>query len=67
MTDSAFSSQPAPDPPAALEPERNGPRVALFGLGTVGTAVAARLLDPAWAAGVVARAHAAPRLVGIAE
>ena len=47
--------------------KRQGPRVALFGLGTVGTAVAARLLDPAWAAGVNARAHAAPRLVGIAD
>lgn len=49
------------------EPERNGPRVALFGLGTVGTAVAERLLDPAWAVGVERRGRAAPRLVGIAD
>mgnify|MGYP001818616621 CR=1 FL=1 len=73
MTDSSFPSDPAPEPEAAPEPEtvsapeRTGPRVALFGLGTVGTAVAARLLDPAWAAGVVARGQAAPRLVGIAD
>jgi homoserine dehydrogenase len=61
----------SPDQAAALEavpePERSGPRVALFGLGTVGTAVAARLLDPAWAAGVAARGQAVPRLVGIAD
>jgi homoserine dehydrogenase len=59
MTSSA--DEPVPDP------ERTGPRVAILGLGTVGTAVAARLLDPAWASTVVARGHAAPRLVGIAD
>ena len=36
-------------------PVADGPRVALFGMGTVGTAVAARLLDPGWAADVAAR------------
>jgi homoserine dehydrogenase len=55
-----------PDEPVP-DPERRGPRVALFGLGTVGTAVAERLLDPAWAAGVVARGQEAPKLVGIAD
>ena len=55
-----------PSDPVA-EPERTGPRVALFGLGTVGTAVAARLLDPFWAAGVAARGQAVPRLVGDAD
>lgn len=44
-----------------------GPRIALLGLGTVGTAVAQRLLDPAWAAGVAARGHRVPQLVGIAD
>ncbi|MEX1295966.1 MAG: homoserine dehydrogenase [Candidatus Limnocylindrales bacterium] len=65
MTDTPMPSAPAPEP--AVEPDRTGPRVALFGLGTVGTAVAARLLDPAWARGVVARGRAAPKLVGIAD
>jgi homoserine dehydrogenase len=44
-----------------------GPRIALLGLGTVGTAVAQRLLDPAWSAAVAARGHRVPRLVGIAD
>ncbi len=67
MTVPSFPPAPAADPPALAEPERDGPRVALFGLGTVGTAVAARLLDPTWAAGVIARGQSAPRLVGIAD
>jgi homoserine dehydrogenase len=54
-------------PAPIAEPERTGARVALFGLGTVGTAVATVLLDPAWAAGVAARGQAVPRLVGIAD
>ncbi len=45
----------------------DGPRVALFGLGTVGTAVAARLLDRTWAEGLAARGLPVPRLVGIAD
>lgn len=45
----------------------SGLRVALFGLGTVGTAVAGRLLDPAWGAEVAARGHRVPRLVGVAD
>jgi homoserine dehydrogenase len=49
------------------EPGSTGPRIALLGLGTVGTAVAQRLLDPAWAAGVAARGHRVPQLVGIAD
>ncbi len=49
--------------PTALD----GPRVALFGLGTVGTAVAARLLDARWAEGLAARGLPVPRLVGIAD
>lgn len=67
MTDSSYPPVPAPEPEPVPEPDRDGPRVALFGLGTVGTAVAARLLDPAWASGVVARGQAAPKLVGIAD
>ena len=50
-------------PPTAPD----GPRVALFGLGTVGTAVAARLLDETWAEGLAARGLPVPRLVGIAD
>ncbi len=48
-------------------PVSTGPRIALFGLGTVGTAVAARLTDPAWGASVARRGHALPQLVGIAD
>ena len=48
-------------------PSVPGPRIALFGLGTVGTAVAARLLDPAWSAAVAARGNPVPRLVGVAD
>jgi homoserine dehydrogenase len=48
-------------------PASTGLRLALFGLGTVGTAVATRLLDPEWAVTVAARGHAVPRLVGIAD
>ncbi|MGD8486707.1 MAG: homoserine dehydrogenase [Chloroflexota bacterium] len=48
-------------------PASAGPRLALFGLGTVGTAVAGRLLDPDWRAAVAARGHQPPRLVGIAD
>ncbi len=55
MTDSA-----APSPQTGL-------RIALFGLGTVGSAVAARLLDPTWGAAVAARGHRVPRLAGIAD
>jgi homoserine dehydrogenase len=50
-------------PPTAAD----GPRVAIVGLGTVGTAVASVLLDPAWAAALAARGEAVPRLVGIAD
>jgi len=48
-------------------PAPAGPRIALFGLGTVGTAVAARLLDPAWGEALTARDLPVPRLVGIAD
>jgi homoserine dehydrogenase len=48
-------------------PAPDGARVALFGLGTVGTAVAARLLDEDWRSAVAARGHAAPRLVAAAD
>ena len=40
-------------------------RVALFGLGGVGSAVAARLIDPAWQAGVAARGVLPPELVAL--
>ena len=55
----------SPDPVSV--PAATGPRVAIFGLGTVGTAVAARLLDPAWGAHLAARGQGIPRLVGIAD
>lgn len=45
----------------------DGPRVAILGLGTVGSAVAGRLLDPDWAEGVATRGHRTPTLVGIAD
>ena len=67
MTDALSPPAPAAGSESPSEPARTGPRVALFGLGTVGTAVAAGLLDPAWAAGVEARGHATPKLVGIAD
>jgi homoserine dehydrogenase len=63
--DAPEMTTPASD--AVAQPERTGPRVALFGLGTVGTAVAAGLLDSGWAAGVAARGQAAPTLVGVAD
>jgi homoserine dehydrogenase len=40
-------------------------RVALLGLGTVGAAVAARLLDSAWRAEVAARGVEPPELVAV--
>jgi homoserine dehydrogenase len=46
-------------------PRPGGPRVALLGLGTVGTAVATRLLDREWQEHVAARGIAVPRLVAI--
>ena len=54
---------PPPEPASAPA----GPRIALIGLGTVGTAVAERLLDPEWAAAVAARGHRVPKLVGVAD
>ncbi len=51
----------------SASPRSSGLRVAIFGLGTVGTAVAERLLDDAWSAGVADRGHQAPRLVGVAD
>jgi homoserine dehydrogenase len=47
-------------------PERQARRVGLLGLGTVGSAVAARLLDAAWRANAVARGHVPPTLVAVA-
>ena len=44
-----------------------GPRIALFGLGTVGMSVAERLLDADWRDGLSARGHRPPSLVGIAD
>ena len=74
MTEISFPSASATEPgavaapePGSAGPERTGPRIALFGLGTVGTAVARLLLDPAWAARIVDRGLAAPRLVGVAD
>ena len=50
---------PAIDPVA--QPERTGHRVALFGLGTVGTAVAARPARPGLARGRGRAGAAVPR------
>ena len=47
-------------------PERQARRVGLLGLGTVGSAVAARLLDADWRANAVARGHVPPTLVAVA-
>jgi homoserine dehydrogenase len=47
-------------------PQRQARRVGLLGLGTVGSAVAARLLDPDWRANAVARGHVPPTLVAVA-
>lgn len=44
-----------------------GSRVALFGLGTVGTSVARGLLDPEWASAIAARGFAPPTLAGVAD
>jgi len=41
-------------------------RIGLLGLGTVGSAVASRLLDPEWRANAVARGHVPPTLVAVA-
>jgi len=47
-------------------PVRQARRVGLLGLGTVGSAVAARLLDPDWRANAVARGQVPPVLVAVA-
>ena len=51
--------------PATASP-RPGKRIALLGLGTVGSAVASQLLDPEWRASTQERGHAVPTLVGVA-
>jgi homoserine dehydrogenase len=53
--------------PIPPQPAQAGPRIALLGLGTVGTAVAARLLDPEWQEMVAARGHRVPTLTGAAD
>jgi homoserine dehydrogenase len=58
--------QVAPEPAAADRPAASGKRIGLLGLGTVGTAVAGRLLDPDWRANAQARGHAVPSLVAVA-
>ena len=50
-----------PDRPASA-----GLRVGLLGLGTVGSAVAARLLDDGWRTNATARGHVPPVLVAVA-
>lgn len=47
-------------------PGRPGKRIGLLGLGTVGSAVAAQLLDPEWRANATARGHRVPTLVAVA-
>jgi homoserine dehydrogenase len=59
------TAEPRSAPPSATR--TGGARVALFGLGTVGTAVAQRLLDADWAAGVASRGFTPPTLAGVAD
>lgn len=47
-------------------PARQGKRVALLGLGTVGSAVAGTLLDEDWRANAASRGHTVPVLAGVA-
>jgi homoserine dehydrogenase len=47
-------------------PVRQARRVGLLGLGTVGSAVADRLLDADWRSNAVARGHVPPTLVAVA-
>jgi homoserine dehydrogenase len=58
-----------PQDSGALTPDRPasaGLRVGLLGLGTVGSAVAARLLDDGWRSNAIARGHVPPVLVAVA-
>ena len=55
--------EPGADMPLAMPMSA---RIGLLGLGTVGSAVAARLLDPEWRANAVARGHVPPTLVAVA-
>jgi homoserine dehydrogenase len=55
-----------PEASASHRPTPSGKRIGLLGLGTVGTAVASRLLDPDWRANAVARGHQVPTLVAVA-
>jgi hypothetical protein len=56
-----------PDHETPTTPVADGARVAVLGLGTVGTAVASVLLDLDWAAALAERGQAVPRLVGVAD
>jgi homoserine dehydrogenase len=47
-------------------PVRAPRRIGLLGLGTVGSAVAQQLLDPAWRANAESRGHVPPTLVAVA-
>jgi homoserine dehydrogenase len=55
-----------PEASASDRPAPTGKRIGLLGLGTVGTAVASRLLDPEWRANATARGHVVPTLVAVA-
>lgn len=55
-----------PEKPPPPRPAHARKRVALLGLGTVGSAVAGQLLDEDWRANARARGHVVPRLVGVA-
>lgn len=67
--DDAETETPATETPAMTTPgapASPGKRIALLGLGTVGSAVADRLLAEDWKANTEARGHAVPTLVGVA-
>jgi homoserine dehydrogenase len=55
-----------PESTTPASPAPVGKRIALLGLGTVGSAVASQLLDDEWRASTLERGHAVPTLVGVA-
>jgi homoserine dehydrogenase len=63
--DPAGLPHPSETPPPP-RPARARKRIALLGLGTVGSAVAGQLLDGDWRANARARGHVVPTLVGVA-
>ena len=63
---SAAAKSAAAKKPATKKPARSRKRIALLGLGTVGSAVAERLLSEDWKVNAEKRGHMVPTLVGVA-